>query len=320
MDELLEVAGAAFGASATESTTPAMAGHLQQVATGHHRFRSSFKESTGRAKWFVDGCSYFWAVAEALERAQESIMILDWWLSPEVYLRRPPALNEAYRLDVMLKAAAERGVRVNVIVYKEVEAALTLNSQHTKSILEELHPNIRVFRHPDHTPSGDDLKAELRERLEHLTNLDLAKASEDVVSSLYGTTKDVVLFWAHHEKLLLVDRKLAFMGGLDLCFGRWDTNSHPIADAHPGNFNAILFPGQDYNNARVFDFADVQDWNQNKLNRTRSSRMGWSDVALSLDGPVVEDLFSHFVDRWNFIFDEKYASYDDNKYERMPDP
>jgi phospholipase D1/2 len=83
--------------------------------------------------------------------------------------------------------------------------------------LEELHPNIRVFRHPDHTPSRNDFSAELRERLDHITNLDLAKASEDVVSSLYGTAKDVVLFWAHHEKLLIVDQRLAFMGGLDLC-------------------------------------------------------------------------------------------------------
>lgn len=42
------------------------------------------------------------------------------WLSPEIYLRRPPAKNEQYRLDNMLKAAAERGVKVNIIVYKEV--------------------------------------------------------------------------------------------------------------------------------------------------------------------------------------------------------
>ena len=45
--------------------------------------------------------------------------------SPELYLRRPPAKNENYRLDKLLKAAAERGVKINVIVYKEVEAALT---------------------------------------------------------------------------------------------------------------------------------------------------------------------------------------------------
>lgn len=50
------------------------------------------------------------------------------WLSPELYLRRPPAKNEQYRLDRMLQAAAQRGVRVNVIVYKEVEAALTCTS------------------------------------------------------------------------------------------------------------------------------------------------------------------------------------------------
>jgi phospholipase D1/2 len=35
-------------------------------------------------------------------------------------LRRPPAKNEKYRIDNMLKAAAERGVKVNIIVYKEV--------------------------------------------------------------------------------------------------------------------------------------------------------------------------------------------------------
>lgn len=60
--------------------------------------------------------------------AKRSIHILDWWLSPELYLRRPPAANEQYRLDVMLKSAAERGVKVNIIVYREVSAALSLNS------------------------------------------------------------------------------------------------------------------------------------------------------------------------------------------------
>lgn len=61
--------------------------------------------------------------------AQEEILILDWWLSPELYLRRPPSKNEEYRVDNMLKAAAERGVKVHIIVYKEVEAALTCNSR-----------------------------------------------------------------------------------------------------------------------------------------------------------------------------------------------
>ena len=41
-------------------------------------------------------------------------------MSPEVYLRRPPLANEKYRLDRMLTAAAERGVQVRIIVYKEM--------------------------------------------------------------------------------------------------------------------------------------------------------------------------------------------------------
>jgi phospholipase D1/2 len=69
-------------------------------------------------KWYVDACGYMWAVSKALETARESIWILDWWLSPELYLRRPPAKNEQYRIDNMLKAAADRGVKVNIIVYK----------------------------------------------------------------------------------------------------------------------------------------------------------------------------------------------------------
>jgi hypothetical protein len=39
---------------------------------------------------------------------------------------------------------------------------------------------------------------------------------------------------------------------------------HPIADAHPGNVDQILFPGQDYNNARIYDFEDVEKWENNK--------------------------------------------------------
>ena len=91
-----------------------------------NRFLSFAPPRTGNdVKWFVDGCGYMWAVSVAIEEAKESIWILDWWLSPELYLRRPPSANEQYRLDRMLLAAAERGVKVNVIVYKEVSNVLT---------------------------------------------------------------------------------------------------------------------------------------------------------------------------------------------------
>jgi phospholipase D1/2 len=114
--------------------------HKLQQSNRYHSFAAP--RTGNSAKWFVDGCGYMWAVSVALEQAKESIWILDWWLSPELYLRRPPSANEQYRVDRMLLAAAQRGVKVNIIVYKEVPNVLTLCSAHTKSALEALHPNI----------------------------------------------------------------------------------------------------------------------------------------------------------------------------------
>jgi phosphatidylserine/phosphatidylglycerophosphate/cardiolipin synthase-like enzyme len=65
---------------------------------------------------------FFWAVSELLERATESIFIFDWWLSPEIFLRRPPSQYPQYRLDRLLAKKAEQGVKVHVIVYKEVSS------------------------------------------------------------------------------------------------------------------------------------------------------------------------------------------------------
>lgn len=68
------------------------------------------------------------------------------------------------------------------------------------------------------------------------------------------------MYWSHHEKIVAVDGAVACVGGLDLCFGRWDTHNFPLSDVHPTDFSRSLFPGQDYNNARVQDFQHVDQW------------------------------------------------------------
>ena len=65
------------------------------------------------------------------------------------------------------------------------------------------------------------------------------------------------------------------------------------------------------------DFQDVAHWQNNKLDRRYSSRMGWSDVSISLHGSVVDDLRVHFLQRWNFIYDEKYDVRKDMRYSRL---
>ncbi|XP_022672851.1 phospholipase D1-like isoform X5 [Varroa destructor] len=93
-------------------------------------------------------------------------------------------------------AIRESGVHVFIMLYKEVKSALNINSFYSKRKITGLHKNIRVFRHPDHMKEG-------------------------------------VLLWAHHEKLVIVDQKFAFFGGIDLCYGRWDDALHRLTDTAP---------------------------------------------------------------------------------------
>ncbi|GAB7354646.1 hypothetical protein MBLNU459_g5078t1 [Dothideomycetes sp. NU459] len=251
------------------------------VAEGH-RFQSFAPERDGnKIKWYIDGRDYFHAVSVALERAKETIYIADWWLSPELFLRRPPYYNQEWRLDQVLKRAAERGVNIYVVVYKEVAQALTCNSAHTKHALQGLCPKgtpgygrIHVMRHPDH--------------------------------NVFENAGDMTFYWAHHEKFIVIDYDMAFIGGLDLCFGRWDSKQHPLADAHPTGVENEVFPGQDFNNNRIMDFQSVDDWKSNELSKADYGRMPWHDVAMGVIGPCVYDIAEHFILRWNFCKRDKY--------------
>lgn len=247
-----------------------------------HRFESFAPERDGnKIKWYVDGRDYFWAVSVALEKAKETIYIADWWLSPELFLRRPPYYNQEWRLDQVLKRRAEAGVKIYVIVYKEVAQAISCNSAHTKHALHALCPkgtpgygNITVMRHPDH--------------------------------NVFENAGDMTFYWAHHEKFIVIDYALAFIGGLDLCFGRWDNRQHPCSDVHPAGVVNELFPGQDFNNNRIMDFHSVDDWKSNELSKADYGRMPWHDVAMGVIGDCVYDIAEHFVLRWNFVKRDKY--------------
>lgn len=58
------------------------------------------------ACWFVDGADYMSAVADAIQGAKEEIFIADWWLSPEIYLKRPALDGNYWRLDTLLQRKA----------------------------------------------------------------------------------------------------------------------------------------------------------------------------------------------------------------------
>lgn len=104
--------------------------------------------------------------------------------------------------------------------------------------------------------------------------------------------------WSHHEKICVIDQKKAFVGGFDICFGRYDTREHPIKD-FPDAQGYVTFPGQDYNNARLNDFEDVANYKRTLIDRRTQPRMPWHDVSLFVVGEVATDFALHFIEFWN---------------------
>lgn len=50
-------------------------------------------------------------------------------------------------------------------------------------------------------------------------------------------------YWSHHEKIVVVDQRIALIGGIDLAFGRYDTQDHQLCDP-----NGLIWIGKDYYN------------------------------------------------------------------------
>lgn len=221
-------------------------------------------------KFLVDGRDYFWALSEALSMAQDVIFIHDWWLSPELYMRRPVKGNQQHRIDRILKERAEKGVKIFIVVYRNVGTTVGTDSSWTKHSMLSLHPNIHLIRSPN----------------QWLQN---------------------TYFWAHHEKMTVIDHSIAFMGGIDLCYGRYDTPQHVLRD-DKSNLQDQIFPGKDYSNARICDFYDLDKPFESMYDRTVVPRMPWHDVHMMTVGEPARDMSRHFVQRWNYLLRQKRPS------------
>jgi hypothetical protein len=155
------------------------------------RFRSYAPERIGNlSKWFIDTEGYYEAIYNACMSAKSDIFICDWWLHPKIYLKRPlNKENEGSRIDNLLHAAVQRGVHVKVLMYHESKLGCGNDSAYTKEVLNAIKNEndptgryIEVLRHPP--------------------------------SSFFP--------WSHHEKMVIVDGKIGFLGGIDICLGRYE--------------------------------------------------------------------------------------------------
>ncbi|EGB11219.1 hypothetical protein AURANDRAFT_7761, partial [Aureococcus anophagefferens] len=156
------------------------------------------RERSARAAFYVGGREYFGALLAAIRGARRSIFLADWRIYPPLLLKRAPDGAPA-SLEAALAARVAEGVDVYVLLYREFSESLQAkhrSGDHARSLRalsRDGRGRVYVLRHPRHLSAGQ-------------------------------------VFWSHHEKVCVVDQRVAFVGGMDLCEGRYDDLAHGLRD------------------------------------------------------------------------------------------
>lgn len=156
-------------------------------------------EAADRAAVLVDGAAYFAAFAEAVERAAHSIILIGWDFNSRVRLRRR-GVGERDGVGAVLERAVKRRPALRVFI-------LDWDFSVLYAWQRELLTGWRLGRR-----TGGRLRFRLDDR-----------------HPVGG---------AQHQKLVVIDDALAFVGGLDFGPGRWDTPAHRAGD--PRRVDATL--------------------------------------------------------------------------------
>jgi phospholipase D1/2 len=140
-------------------------------------------------------------------------------------------------------------------------------------------------------------------------------------------------FFSHHQKQAVVDERIAFVGGLDVAYGRRDDARFSLdATRRVGNdaYNGCLphlqaVTAEDYVDCDSLGLPDTIRTQGGEIQNpyaiaakanlragkvqhpaggtvidaSRQPRLPWQDVHLQIEGPAVSDLASNFVLRWN---------------------
>ncbi len=147
-------------------------------------------EAAERAAFLVDGEAYFKAFRAAALRAQQSIIIVGWDIDTQIELVRgeQPSSDFPGRLGEFLAALLRRRKKLRVFVLNWDYAVIyALERQWMPTAQSGWGRHRRLlYQMDDHHPLGA----------------------------------------SHHQKLVVIDDAVAFVGGLDLSKSRWDTRAH----------------------------------------------------------------------------------------------
>lgn len=145
-----------------------------------------------RVAFLIDGEAYFGALADALEGAERMVQIIGWDIDSRICLRRPTGEKRWEPLGVFLDRLARAKPKLRIYLLEWDYAVLY-------AFEREFLPVVSL---------GWQTHRRVRFELD---------ACHPVGAS-------------HHQKLVVIDDSLAFVGGFDLACQRWDTSEHQVEE------------------------------------------------------------------------------------------
>lgn len=214
-------------------------------------------------------------IFDAITNAKHLIYITGWSVYTEISLirdSRRPKPGGDISLGELLKKKATEGVRVLMLVWDDRTSVGILKRDGLMATHDE--DTLHYFQ-------GTEV------------NCVLCPRNPDDGGSIVQDLQISTMF-THHQKIVVVDaempsgggsekrRIVSFVGGIDLCDGRYDTPFHSLF--------------------RTLDSAHHDDFHQPNFANTSITKGGprepWHDIHSRLEGPIAWDVLYNFEQRW----------------------
>src|SRR5436190_3668987 len=142
----------------------------------------------------VDGERYFAALAEALAQAQAYVYVTGWCLTPPIPFARREAQEMAQSQLLTLLSATALRVPVRILLWSGAPLLIQPTTRRVKAAQQAI---------------AEHCHGDIQCRLDHSAHIS----------------------HCHHQKAIVIDGRIAFVGGMDLTTfqgDRWDTPQHPL--------------------------------------------------------------------------------------------
>lgn len=167
-----------------------------------------------KVEFFTTGAQYFAALGNAIGSATKSIYITGWQVNFDIELKK-----NGKTLYEVLEAALARSkeLKVYVMPWMSPKVGVDTGDFDTMLALAQLNAGVDPVTKKNLPPRAFCL---------------LAMAQTDMLGTL-------AIGFSHHQKLVVVDNHVAFVGGIDLAYGRRDDGRFLLS--HDGRTGAELY-------------------------------------------------------------------------------